>query len=45
MEINFKNGESKIIECFVDDGIEASIQQVGEQQMFATLTGGMDYKY
>ena len=44
MEVEFKDGRTEIIECWIDDGERASERQIREQKAFAAATGGMDYR-
>lgn len=45
MEILFKDGRSKIISCWEDDKVEENEDRIRQQKMFASETGGMDYKF
>lgn len=42
MEVEFKDGRTEIVECYADDGEQASKQQIAWQKVFARATGGMD---
>ena len=44
MEVEFKDGRTEIIECWIDDGERVSERQIMEQKAFAAATGGMDYR-
>lgn len=44
MEVDFKDGRTEIVECWIDDGEKASEQQIREQKAFAAIIGGMDYR-
>ena len=44
MEVEFKDGRTEIIECWIDDGERASERQLREQKAFAAAAGGMDYR-
>lgn len=42
MRVNFKDGNTEIIECYVDDGAHENLSQIAWQKTFAAMTGGMD---
>ena len=42
MRVEFKDGREEIIDCYVNDGEQASQSQIAQQMMFARATGGMD---
>ena len=44
MEVEFNDGRTEIVECWIDDGEVASDNQIRRQKRFALGTGGMDYK-
>ena len=44
MEVEFDDGRTEIVECWIDDGEVVSENQIRRQKRFALDTGGMDYK-
>lgn len=42
MKVEFKDGRTEIVDCYVDDGEQASKSQIANQKAFARETGGMD---
>lgn len=43
MKVEFKDGRTEIVECYVNDGEQVSKQQIARQKAFGRATGGMDY--
>ena len=42
MKVEFKDGRTEIVDCYVDDGETVSQTRIAEQMAFARATGGMD---
>lgn len=42
MRVEFKDGRTEIVDCYVDNGEQVSKSQIAEQKAFARATGGMD---
>lgn len=43
MNVTFKNGQTKTVECWFSDGETASDKEISDMKMFARNTDGMDY--
>lgn len=44
MSVHLKNGDDRIVECFLSDGNSAAASEIARMKAFAAATGGMDYK-
>ena len=44
MEVEFIDGHTESVECWIDDGERVSERQIREQKAFTAATGGMDYR-
>lgn len=43
MRVEFKNGETKFVECYVNGGKQCTDSEIARMKSFSAETGGMDF--